>query len=246
LPIRAVDLDKAKMLARLHNSLRDRRCSVCPLLRATQNSLHQVTVLEFEFPEGVPLNEKLKGGGRISEDCGRELCRDLLDSAMGLHTFEMTLRGLMDASMVYISNESGREQLCGVLPISCVLTTHGAQRATLSVMRSSAAAADRLDPQLRNAVTSAEDVLFDEFGANAQWDNYVIAAIVLQALTGADPRNVKDAYVQRDLTGSSSDFLCKALHWEPEWRLSGDKAFAHPWLVQKGLEEWEPECRTVA
>jgi len=137
----------------------------------------------------------------------------------------MTFSGLMDASMVYVDEDC---RVTSLLPLGCVLTSHGVQCAIAGIVFGNRM--EHLAPELLTKADGVDQIL-DCSDSCLQWDNFVVAAIVLQALLLAEPASVNRACVRQALSDASGDFLCKALHWEPQWRLCGEKALAHPWLA---------------
>merc|ERR1711865_632801 len=72
-------------------------------------------------------------------------------------------------------------------------------------------------------------------------DSYAIASLVLEATIclEAQPSKAKQSQSDRiskimgTLSPSANDFLLKALFHDPAWRLVGNEALAHPWLVAR-------------
>merc|ERR1719183_2467844 len=122
--------------------------------------------------------------------------------------------------MIFIGSD---DRLCSLLPLSCVLTANGAQCALLNIMRGSAGL--RLAPELGGGVG-----IYNELRSSHTWDDYVLAAIILEALVNTTPAFV-DGHGIEALSLIAGDFLRKALHWEPRWRLSSRGSLAHPWLA---------------
>jgi len=224
LPTQAVDRQRAKLLKRCQSSLLQRQCLICPLLRVVQPVAMDITVLEFDFPKGEPLSKRLETAC-FAEVAAQSLCRDLLSTVLRLKEVRMTFSGLMDASMVYVDGDC---RVTGLLPVGCILSSHGVQRAITGIV--SGKCAEHLAPELLEKADFVHHT-HDCPAVCLQWDNFVVAAIVLQALLLAEPASVNRACVRQALSDASGDFLCKALHWEPQWRLCGEKALAHPWLA---------------
>lgn len=223
LPSRAVDQKKAKMLSRAQSSLMARQCLVCPLLRVIQPVALDIIVLEFDFPKGKPLTE-LNELEHVSEDVARALCRDLLNTSLGLSTVSLTLRGLLDCSMVYVDQTC---RLSGLIPLGSILSQNGVDRAIMSVISTNRM--EQLAPDLLQLAALGDRPRHDDFDACSGWDTFAVAAIALQALLSISPSAVDKAC--KALSHPAGDFLCKTLHWDPQWRLCGEDALSHPWLA---------------
>merc|ERR1712113_89265 len=128
--------------------------------------------------------------------------------------------------MVYIS-ENGR--FCGMLPLACVLSAYGAHHAALTVIHSDRATC--LAPELTRAVRDADQIMPDDLDTREQCDNYALAAIVLQSMVQASSSSMQETLGEKYLPEAPADFLRRALHSEPEWRIQDEQCLQHQWLL---------------
>merc|ERR1711879_1033887 len=128
--------------------------------------------------------------------------------------------------MVYISANGN---FCGILPLGCVLSAYGAHRTALTVIHGNRAKC--LAPELTRAVCEADHIAPDDLDTNEQCDSYALAAIVLQSMVQASPSTMHEISAEGALPEAPADFLRRALHSEPEWRIQDEQCLQHRWLL---------------
>merc|ERR1712185_664695 len=105
--------------------------------------------------------------------------------------------------MVYVRSDG---RLCGLLPLSCVLTNYGAQRASLSIIQViQGRDANCLPPELlirSTAISSLQQPVVQDPVASFSSDSYVIVAIVLQALLQTAPSSINSELVRTALSAN--------------------------------------------
>mmetsp|Transcript_6795 Transcript_6795/g.12934 ORF Transcript_6795/g.12934 Transcript_6795/m.12934 type:complete len:372 (+) Transcript_6795:62-1177(+) len=237
LPDSAVDVRRARLLTRVGGRQEGR--ILCRVWRANYSSMNDQVILEFDFPVGEPLDKFLERQGNLTEDLAKHLCRDLLDLITAWES-NLTLGGMMDASLVYLT-KSGL--LSTLLPLICLLSPRGLKATAMSVVEqiSSNGAKDSMSPELKEA-TLGHGIPIGDKERCITSDSYAVMALVLEALAGIEPKTLRedDAEPQtgsRDSNGgtlgmskSAKDLFNKALYEDPAWRLCGQDALGHPWL----------------
>lgn len=226
----AVDMQRAKWLSR-RPGFNAEAAMLCHLWRFKECKAAGVVVFEFDFPRGVSLSERLAEGRQLSHARVQALCRSLLKLVTSLGPAPLRLLGFIDASMVFLSAEDSMEAL---VPLGCLLSFRGAQTA---VFQASQRKEDFcLAPELKMAMVTKDRSLVTDLDMASVTDAYAIAVLALRAL-GQERMDGADMKVtiqgQTDIPPLARDMLQKALHHEPDWRLSGDAALSHPWLREE-------------
>jgi len=236
LPGWAVEFRRAQWLARLQGRP-ENDTRLCRLCRVFQVEMGDVVVFEFEHPcrEGgnniKALSQWLERctNGYMGEADGQVLCLDLLQLLTGLQSTPMRLWGFADASMVFLG---GGGRLGRLLPIGCLLTLAGAKAVAAKLIEeadsNSQNAPRGITPELAAVLSSGR--VFADDAHKITSDTYAVVALVLEAMLQTGPEGIRDCKVTTALSESANDFFHKALYEDPEWRLCGEQALAHPWL----------------
>eukprot|EP00928_Gymnodinium_smaydae_P020080 TRINITY_DN17756_c0_g1_i1.p1 TRINITY_DN17756_c0_g1~~TRINITY_DN17756_c0_g1_i1.p1 ORF type:complete len:389 (+),score=81.33 TRINITY_DN17756_c0_g1_i1:104-1168(+) len=223
LPTWAVDIKSGTLLANLTSSgLSQPLRNLCQLRSCSKLNTMNTAVCNFRCPLGVPLHEAVHEYGRLTEDNARAICGQLLDLVRNCHRSNVYFRGLLLPSTVFL--QKGGNNLEVVVPIGSVLSWAGF-KATVQDIES-----HRIAPEISSALY--KDVRRFDLSrySPASADVFAVAALVLEGLAGVPPNKLKDPKVAERVSDDAYDFLLRALHGDPAWRLSLEDALVHRWL----------------
>mmetsp|Transcript_2247 Transcript_2247/g.5058 ORF Transcript_2247/g.5058 Transcript_2247/m.5058 type:complete len:360 (+) Transcript_2247:58-1137(+) len=221
----AVDLHRAKNLVQQASNL-EVQTKVCRLWRVHSVSHFNTVVFEFDMPRGESLSERLERDGPLPETSARSLCARLLRAVSELQRSSLWLWGIVHSSMTFLDR---REELCTLLPLGCLLSFKGAKGAAVALAEKFGKS--RVAPELDRAVVTTERLLVQDAGARLAADTYGVAALILEALALVGPDDVRNGRVTSSLPEVALDLLHKVLHVDHTWRLTGQDALEHRWLV---------------
>jgi len=235
LPEWVVDLRRARWMVRFS----DRRAVK---LKAVKRNEERVC-LQFEHPSFHPslpkcdaLENYLSISGKMSEESARDLGRDLLYIITGLN-HGVTHWGFIDPSMVFVS-PLGR--VTSLLPLGAILSRNGVKAVAMNVMDRACQLMkpDSLPPEVKKAAITGsgwQSIAQEHYRST---DSFAVASLVLEALSDQSLKIPsyarKITQVSEVLSTTANDFLKKALFEDPAWRLAGEEAIAHPWLLAGG------------
>lgn len=225
LPSWAVDIQRARWLTKALNALPGLQAILCRLHQVTYVVHFNTVVLEFVYPKGESLSERLGSSKHMSENGARVLCRDLLQVVTDMRQTPLRLWGILPSATVYLDK---RGEVCSLLPIGCVLSFRGAKSCAMSMVER--AGSKCLPPELDRAIFLTDQDLVEDVEACFAADNYAVAALVLEALVRKRPEDMRQKAVTALLPEASVDLLHKVLYEDWAWRLTGNDALAHPWL----------------
>jgi hypothetical protein len=222
LPDAAVDLQRAKWLSRRPGFTAE-AASLCHLRRVKEVKASGSVVVDFDYPRGVPLTEVLQSRP-LNDVSALHLMRNLLRLVTCLGPSPLRLLGLIDVSMVFLNSKDSLEAL---IPLGCLLSFVGIRAAFFKEFQRNCD--PPWPPELKKAVVQNNEGFVTDLDRAPVTDSYAIAVIALRAL-GQQRVDGKD--IQVEVSPLARDMLQKALHHEPEWRLSGVAALSHPWLKE--------------
>eukprot|EP00927_Polykrikos_kofoidii_P041955 TRINITY_DN35837_c0_g1_i1.p1 TRINITY_DN35837_c0_g1~~TRINITY_DN35837_c0_g1_i1.p1 ORF type:complete len:351 (-),score=30.92 TRINITY_DN35837_c0_g1_i1:100-1152(-) len=203
------------------SSIEDWCGSVCRLNQHVNFPNQNTSVLYFRYPKGVPVNVWTSINGRLGEASAQCLCRDLLLLIMQLQDSPIGLCRALLPSMVFL-DESGC--LSCILLLGCCMTWRGFKSSVMAVDSA------RIAPEVSYILNDGGNLSQRKKDSLSCADVFSVATIILEAMTGAPPGDLRQLRVSSDLSKGAIDFFQMTLYKDPEWRLSVDDALLHSWL----------------
>mmetsp|Transcript_121749 Transcript_121749/g.191072 ORF Transcript_121749/g.191072 Transcript_121749/m.191072 type:complete len:377 (-) Transcript_121749:42-1172(-) len=219
----AVDLQRAKWLCR-RPGFNAEAAYLCHLCRSRECKASGSVVLEFDYPRGESLADVLSQEQQLSDAEVRVLVHQLMKLVVFAANKPLRLLGFIDPSMVFLNEQ---RELMKFVPLGCLLSYSGAKAATYQAVESGADWA--LAPEVKRAVLTNDRSLEQDMDIAIITDAYAVSVLALRAL---GQRRVDDKGIEIDIPDLAHDMLKKALHSDPEWRLSAEAALSHPWIAQ--------------
>jgi len=224
LPEWALDMSQCSWLIKFRDGSK-------PLVRLwSAERYYDNAILEFDFPKGESVAQRHTRSVCMAEREACKLCRELVEFLTGLRSTPFHLSGLLDDSLVFLTQFS----LSCIVPLGCLLSIRGMKAAASSVLDRGGSAS--LAPEIRDAVIG-NGIIARNSESRFATDSYAIAALVRKVLTWRQLDSM-DVHKRRSLimdpiSDVGVDWMNKSLYEDPEWRLCGHSSLQHPWFSQR-------------